>query len=266
MHQPLGFSGVDDLSFAAQRGRLEGRAEIPVFTARELGPFIEYSLLGAARKVPKPKEAKWLNLGELEELYEVLRRGHASWVSPGKRHMGVYRLTERKEPDDARWIRFCLAAQKAAEANGFQSETAAQLAAALGELYSNIYEHSDAAQTGVVTFKASLNVFEFVVADWGRGVLKSLTSCPEYAELIDDGEALQLALTEGVSRFGKNSGRGHGFRPLFRGLANLNGSLRFRGGNRALVIEGNNPSNVPWTLEEKVPINGFFSSVLCRSI
>jgi hypothetical protein len=32
--------------------------------------------------------------------------------------------------------------------------------------------------------------------------------------------------------------RGNGFRPLFQGLANLNGTLRFRSGDQALTMDG----------------------------
>jgi len=49
---------------------------------------------------------------------------------------------------------------------------------------------------------------------------------------------LRLALTDGVSRYGKEAKRGAGFRPIFVGLANLAGSLRFRTGDHALTIEG----------------------------
>jgi hypothetical protein len=78
------------------------------------------------------------------------------------------------------------------------------------------------------------------------------------------GEALQLMLTEGVSRHGAASGRGMGFRPLFIGLANLNGRLRFRSGDHALTIAGENPGAMPLMRSQKVPIKGLFASISCR--
>jgi hypothetical protein len=66
--------------------------------------------------------------------------------------------------------------------------------------------------------------------------------CPQHAALGDHSKALQSALTDGISRFGSDTGRGHGFRPIFLGLANLRGSLRFRSGDHALVIDGTSPS------------------------
>jgi hypothetical protein len=49
---------------------------------------------------------------------------------------------------------------------------------------------------------------EFVVADRGIGVLSSLKQNPEYADLSDAGAALQLAITDGVSRFPSETGHG----------------------------------------------------------
>jgi hypothetical protein len=131
-------------------------------------------------------------------------------------------------------------------------------------MQSNIYEHSQASRTGIVAFKATPGTFEFVVCDRGIGVLKSLQGCPAYADLTDHGQALKLTLGDGISRHGLQSGRGLGFRPLFRGLANLNGVLRFRSGDYALTIEGQNPGMIPAKLWQKPIIQGFFASVICR--
>jgi hypothetical protein len=162
------------------------------------------------------------------------------------------------------WIGFRLEAQKAASANGFHRTVAAQFAAAFGELQSNVYEHSGAPQTGLIVFKVSDGLFEFVVADWGVGVLRSLQSCVEFATVDNHAQALELTLTDGVSRYGSSARRGHGFRPLFTGLANLNGTLRFRSGDHALTVEGDNFGAIPWKLAQKIPIKGFVASISCR--
>ena len=78
----------------------------------------------------------------------------------------------------------------------------------------------------------------------GVGVLATLRGAPEYRGLSDHGEALRLTLTEGASRFGFQEGRGYGFRPLFAGLANRQGALRFRSGNATLRIDGTSPNLV----------------------
>lgn len=263
MTRSLSFPDLDNLGFAAARGRLADWSGVLDFTAEDLGPLLEYVLLGAAGALPKPDQAPWLSLGPLVNLYAALRRRDDRWVCPSTRHAGVFR-TGRPDPEETSWLGFCLAAQKAAKANGFPPKTAAQLAASLGEIQGNIGEHSQAPRTGLLVFRARPGLFEFAAADWGIGVLASLRECAEYAGLHDHGEALRLMLTEGVSRHGAESGRGMGFRPLFTGLANLNGSLRFRSGDHALTIDGENPGTIPATLAQKVPFKGLFASIACR--
>jgi len=96
------------------------------------------------------------------------------------------------------------------------------------------------------------------------GVLESLRTSLDYAALTDHGEALRLALTEGVSRFGPEGKRGNGFRPIFVGLANLSGSLRFRSGDHALVIDGQKIGAVAAKTAQKARFQGFLASVTCR--
>jgi hypothetical protein len=129
----------------------------------------------------------------------------------------------------------------------------------------NIYLHSDRSQTGMAAFLSRSGYSEFGVLDRGIGVLRSLQSCGEYAGLQDHGDALQVALTDGCSRFGTGSKHGHGFRSLFIGLSNLNGALRFRTGDHALTIDGRNPVAIPWTKVAKPKIGGFLAFVSCRT-
>lgn len=262
MSRSLSFFDVDHLGFAAAKGRLGNWAEVLDFVSEDLGPLLEYALLGAEGALPKPDRARWLSLGALGNLYAALRRREESWVCPSTSSAGVFRTG--RDPEETAFIAFSMAAQRAAKANGFPQKTAAQLAAAIGEMQGNISEHSNAPRTGLIAFRARPGIFEFAAADWGIGVLASLKSCDEYASLADHGKALQLMLTEGVSRHGAASGRGLGFRPLFRGLANLHGSLRFRSGDHALTIDGDNPATIPVTLAQKVPIKGLFASIACR--
>jgi hypothetical protein len=131
------------------------------------------------------------------------------------------------------------------------------------ELENNIHEHSEAAATGVLAFRAALGVFEFVAADRGIGVLASLRKAQTYSVLTDHGRALQTALSDGASRF-EGSRRGHGFRPIFLGLMNLQGSLRFRSGDHALLMDGTSPSLSISRLAQKPSYDGFFVSVHCQ--
>jgi anti-sigma regulatory factor (Ser/Thr protein kinase) len=262
---PFDFAALDGLAFAAERGRLSGLAPAQM-VARDLGPVIELGQLAAGGLLPAPEQAAWLNLDGVGALYRALVGGKSQWVCPDGRRIGFLRTGRSPPASEAVWTGFGLAAQQGAVAAGFPKSIGAQLAAALGELYSNLYEHSDAPETGLIAFRAGLNRFEFVVADRGIGVRESLRSCGEYAALDDHGEALRLTLTDGVSRHGPGADRGHGFRPLFVGLANLNGGLRFRSGDHALVMNGRNPSLVSAQLAQKPLIPGFFISVVCETV
>ncbi|MCR9193750.1 MAG: hypothetical protein NXH88_03405 [Hyphomonas sp.] len=259
----LDFAALDGLAFAAERERLNGQA-IPTFTAREIGPLFEFSQLSARGLLPAPQSASFLALDGLAPLIEAMENGTGQWVAPGAANMGFLR-TRTTPPADPVWTGFGLAAQKAATASGFPRAIAAQLAAALGELHSNIYEHAQAPDTGVIAFRAEPGRFEFVVADHGIGVLESLRSAAAYTQLDDHGEALRLTLTDGVSRYGADTGRGHGFRPLFVGLANLNGALRFRSGDHALLIDGRNPSLMTARTAQKPAMQGFLIAVSCTT-
>ena len=257
------FTILDDLAFAAERGKESGLKPNQM-VARDLGPLIELSQLATSGLLPPPDQATWLKLDSLGTLYHAFLRNQSQWVCPSSRRIGFLKTSRTLQARDAVWTRFCLAVQQGAATTCFPHGIAAQLAAAVGELYSNIYEHSEAPETGLIVFRAVDNRFEFVVSDQGIGLLESLKCCPEYATLDDHGMALQLTLTDGVSRHGIDANRGNGFRDLFIGLANLNGSLRFRSGNHALVIDGQNPSLMTARIAEKVSITGFLVSVVCE--
>ena len=78
-------------------------------------------------------------------------------------------------------------------------------------------------------------------------------------------KALEAALTDGVSRYGPNRNRGHGFRPIFTGLVNLHGELRFRSGDHAITMDGTSPALATSRISQKAPIDGFFASVRCHA-
>lgn len=260
----LTFPTVDGLAFAAARGRLSERLETQTFVATELGPTIE--LLQLSREGLLPPFTKWHAVSKdgLLDLCSAICGGRRKWLS-SDRQLGFFRLGGDFASGSSDWTGFLLNAQRAAITAGFPTGTGRQFAAALGELASNVHEHSEDPSTGVVTFRAVVGGFEFVVCDCGIGVLQSLRSCSSYMHLRDHGDALELALTEGCSRHGPGSGHGFGFRPIFVGLANLNGSLRFRSGDHALTIDGRDLSTMPWRKASKPPMYGFLASVSCTT-
>jgi hypothetical protein len=260
--RPFTFSELDGLAFAAERGLLN--AQCQTFAAADIGPIFELGLLAKSGLLQWPGDSGWLQLNGTGSIISALTRRKHLWVCPNTRAMGLYRAYATPQHDETSWVEFGVAAQYCASEAGFSRDMGAQLVGAIGEMQSNIYEHSKASATGIVAFRGTPGAFEFVVADRGIGVLESLKGCTDYAVLTSHGQALQLALTEGISRYGPQSGRGLGFRPLFRGLSNLNGSLRFRSGDSALTIEGRNPDVIPAKLWQKPMLQGFFASVICR--
>ncbi len=256
----LDFRMLDGLAFAAARGRLN-EAAIPALKASEIGPLFELSSLAADSLLPTPHDALWLTTNLLGPMLDAIRRGTREWVCPQTRRAGF--LSTAAPHDINEWTTFGLAAQQAATAEGFPKAIAAQLTAAMGELHSNIYEHAQESRSGIVAFRASEGKFEFISSDRGIGVLESLRSNAAYARLNDHGEALRLTLTDGISRYEHQAERGHGFRPLFIGLANLNGALRFRSGDHALLIDGKQPTLMTARQAQKPQLRGFFLSVSC---
>lgn len=259
---PLNFSSLDDITFTIGSGKEEALNQY-IFVPDDLGSLMELLHLSRCRRLPMPEHIEWLSLEKYEDLYRNLKDRHLqTWISHQK-DCGFFRVSEVYPEEGLAWTQFGLTAQKAAVIQGFSAKIAAQLIGALGELYSNIYEHSGFPASGLVAFNVRDRNFEFVIADLGIGVLESLRSGDEFKNLSDAGEALELILKEGISRFGKDVDRGYGFRPLFQGLANLNGYLRFRSENQALILNGMNAASMPTYTSEKISMKGFFISVSC---
>lgn len=146
---------------------------------------------------------------------------------------------------------------------GFSSDHSGKFVAAIDELWSNVVDHSQRSDTGYIAFDLAPGKFEFVVADYGVGILTSLNSNPVYADLADHGRAIELALSEGISRYHKEEGHGFGFRPLFIGLANIARDLRFRSGDHAREIIRASSAPPEARTYELAPLPGFFCSITC---
>ena len=260
--QYLNFSSVDDLALAAERGRLDD-VELPTFSAHDIGPLFELSRLAASGLLPPAREQSWLIRNSLSTMMEAFHSGISQWVCPRTNRIGYLRTKARYDTNI--WTAFGLATQRSAVGAGFPKPIAAQLTAALGELHNNIYEHSEDVGSGIIAFQARPREFELAVVDGGIGVLQSLRKNPEYAGLADSGDALRLALADGISRFRQKSARGYGFHPLFVGLANMHCTMRFRSGDHALVIDGRNPTLITAQTSQKPKIAGFSISVICAS-
>lgn len=258
----LDFSAVDDLAFAAERGRLDV-GQLPYsFVGRHLGPLLELYQLTRTGTGPSSLKGAWLDVDQFRGLGAAIAGQGVRWVSKSERPFGILKGCAAASEED--WVGFLMDARRAATEAGIVAEWAAQMAASLGEFHSNIVEHSGARETGFVAFFAAPGVFEFVASDCGVGLLATLREAPENTGLEGHGQALRLALTDGASRYGSDQGRGHGFRPLFVGLANRQAALRFRSGDACLSIDGTGPTLARSQLGRKAAIGGFFVSVTCR--
>lgn len=257
--ESLTFAALDGIAFAAARGRLGAS---PEFVAGELGPLIEMFQLARTGLLPPPTSAPWLQLNGTATVLRAAVEGADRWTSPLGNGSGFLRC-DLLQTEPTRWTSFKLEAHKAALAAGCPSQAVSRLMGAMGEIADNVVEHSESSSTGFVVFAGLAGFFEFAIADNGIGVLASLRSNPEYAHLVDEGDALQCALTDGESRFGKAAQRGTGFSTLFKSLANMNASLRFRSGDHALDMHGKSPTLVNAHVARKPRAAGFMVSVRC---
>ena len=264
---PLTFAVVDGLAFAASRGTLDNANRSAPFQAASLGPVLEFIDLMACGALPPGANGEWLAPDEMSPFVEALLDVGEVWLSPGDGRMGFMRSRQGSPQSHEDQVNFLMHAKRAARLiTGLPDSTAGQLVAAMEEFEGNIQEHSESVESGLLAYHAAGNVFEFVALDKGIGVLDSLRRCGTFADLASHGKALQMALTDGVSRFGLDSKRGHGFRPMFVGLANLRGSLRFRSGDCALTMDGTSPTLATAHLAQKVYLKGLFISASCFAV
>jgi len=253
---------VDDLAFANvyapdQLVKMEPGVILPF----SLGPFVEFLMHLEAETLPRAA-IDWLNIGRSSDFVTAWLQGHPQWHSPNS-HLGFIRTRGYSDSWYMESTSFLMkAGQAARDISRLPGSVPGQMAAAIQELEGNIHEHSEAVSTGVLVFRATNGVFEFVVADHGIGLLRSLRSSPMYADLNDHGSALRIALTDGASRY-NDPLRGHGFRPIFQGLTDLYGYLRFRTGDHAIVMDGTNPALATAQVSQKTRMGGFFASVRC---
>ena len=264
MQKQLLFSDVDGLSFAAARGNLNKTKLAARYVPHRLGPLLELLHLSRCGRIPQL--GNWLALNDAAPMVAALDHDEESWIAPPDHHAGFIRAVRPGPDGDSRLTGFLMKAKRAGRGvSGLSASVSGQLAAAMEELENNIHEHAGTPETGILAYRAEPGAFEFAVADRGIGILHSLRRGEAYASLSDEGKALEAALTDGVSRHGPDSNHGHGFRPIFTGLMNLHGELRFRSGDHAITMDGGSPTLAKSWIAQKAPIDGFFASVRCHA-
>ena len=257
----LDFKLLDDLTLAIARKRLDARSYLSRAAVSRLGPLAELAILARAKNYHSMSLDCLPNSALKEALDRALSKTGGAGGVHGSSNGGQFGfIATSRDPaaeDQTEWVAFCRKAQEAAESAGLPKVEAQQLVGALREMEENIQLHSARPDDGMVGYCATTEACEFVIADSGIGVLRSLQSCPDYSDLRDGGTALKIALSDGASRFGRTSGHGYGFHGLFVGLANLSGDLRFRSGDHALTIDGSNLSLLHSRLDQRAYLQGF---------
>lgn len=258
------FAGVDELLAVAQAGALASLGPISVSRAGRIGPLVE--LASARRIYPACYAGIAAEALFATDLERAITAGAASGHQYGAR-FGVFPLAclgADGDPTDE-WRLWFSRADQAAQAAGFASRTAAEIMGAFGELQDNVFRHSLAYATGLIAYAITSEGFELVISDRGIGVLASLRSHPDHADLKDAGDGLRRALANGETRFGRDSGCGLGIGQIFRALANHDGDLRFRSDDHVLEVEGDSPTlQGQVEIRHKATLPGFTVSVLCR--
>lgn len=135
------------------------------------------------------------------------------------------------------WDEFLLRLRQSAKSVGFTQGKATGIAAALGEMADNAVVHARSDECPLVGYQALDGAIVCAVADVGLGVLASLRENEQFSHLRSHAEAIRMALQDGVTRYGRGSG-GFGFRRVFKSLAALRGTLRFRSGEGCIVMDG----------------------------
>jgi anti-sigma regulatory factor (Ser/Thr protein kinase) len=135
------------------------------------------------------------------------------------------------------WGELLVRFRQSVKSVGFDLKRAKGIAAALGEMADNATVHAKAPVGVLVGYQVIDGAAVSCVADVGIGVLASLTSHEAYRHIQTHKAAVRLALHKGVSRFGPGQG-GTGFNNVFKALAAMSGTLRFRSGEGCVTMDG----------------------------
>jgi hypothetical protein len=246
----LTFDLLDDLFLAHERDLLPQIALAPGPT---IGPQIELFVAGSFKGL-------LFSSPVMDAASETQRTGRPAYRS-GRRTGAVAAQRLRHNDEDLHRDAFMVEMHKAMKALGWPTNFTAGFIDAMGEMESNIHEHSRAVGSGLMAYQVAAEEVEWVVADCGIGVLRGLQD-GAYPSLTDAGEALRMALKDGCSRLGI-AGHGNGFRPLFKALSARHGRLRFRSDDQLLTIEGLSPVLSRMRLDQRAHAPGFVISVVC---
>jgi hypothetical protein len=237
-------------------------------TVRRIGPLVEFAYLdypNATTRLVSPNHC--VPIASLQSALSKsgLSNFQIETTLNAKDFEFIRGFQAEAETEDLRWMTFCKRLENAASSAGLGDSFAKALTGTVEEMSSNIVDHSEHAETGIVGYRWSPSEFEYVVADSGIGVLKSLRKNSYYSGLTDSAHALETAIQEGESSHGHNVGHGLGFRDLLNNIATRNSYLRFRSGNHNLVIDGTRTPAI-WKTERGPTLQGLVISVVSKKL
>lgn len=240
----------------------ERQKKISQAAIHRIGPLVEYALFdrdAACHSLDQLRANEARNLSKTLQTKDSLQP-----ISSRIRAVEFFRIPLNGAAfSDNAWVAFCMRLQSAAKNAGLLDKFSGQLAGTFEEMVGNVVEHSDHPETGIVGYRWKQGEFEYVVADNGIGLIRSLKKHPDYASISDAGQALETALTDGESSKGKQALCGKGFNTLILNIASRNSFLRFRSGDHCHVIDGTKPSP-RFTSQLCSDFQGFHISVVCR--
>lgn len=107
---------------------------------------------------------------------------------------------------------------------------------AITEITQNVLDHANSSVGGfaIAQRAVSRQEFEVAVADAGIGIPASLRKNPDYQDVADDGQAISLALSPGVTASPDGGNRGVGLSAIRSFLRENGGTLMVRSGTGAV--------------------------------
>ena len=135
------------------------------------------------------------------------------------------------------WNEFLVRFRQSAKSVGFTQDKAQGLAAALGEMADNAIEHARSDNGALVGYQVVKGAAVCCIADVGVGVLASLREHQDFRSVETHADAIRTAIQDGNTRHGRGHG-GFGFNKVFKALAAMWGTLRFRSGQGCVLMDG----------------------------
>lgn len=209
----------------------------PVF---HLGPIFELATSLARYRGTSLKELTLpFETQTTRHLSQALQIGISMAVNTNVGASGVMSFSDcaSQESADNLVVNFADEVVRKCQQIGIPLRMAQASSGAMEEMLNNALSHSANLQSAIIGFRAQPHLFEFCVFDSGIGILQSLKQNPKFAHLDDEGEALELAIVDGISRHGPGKAHGNGFRDIFHMPNNHKGYFWLRSGDCALVVD-----------------------------